>query len=290
MRRQYFVKFVKYNNNTLSNLINKTVKFSTVYEFNDFNELHYISPPPDCITDNLQKIIKERISDRRHQCQFIENIKKGNYNKDFVNELCEYIKNYFPQSEPPQKYFQCILETIAYSSVGIFCLSNIDVFKDDSAQLMFAHYAENLNGLALIYELNEPSILTSVEYALSDKHLKKVPSCGEGRRLLDWINGNYNDMDDFRNKSNKWEYEKEYRVFNTPNPSIKLANDNGIVLKAILHTTRFNDENKKTLLTLNEKIYGNKIIIKEIAPSPSYYYFIISENNDSVHDWLSDLT
>ncbi len=65
MKRQYFVKFVRYNNHTLSNLINKTIKFSTVYEFNDFNELHYLSPLPDCMPDKLKTLTIEKVSDKR---------------------------------------------------------------------------------------------------------------------------------------------------------------------------------------------------------------------------------
>lgn len=281
MNGQYFVKFVKYNNHILSDLINKNIKFSTVYEFNDFNELHYIGPPPDWMTEKVITLIREKIIDRQYQWQLIKNIKMGNYEKNFINELCEYIKNYHNSLEIPKEYFQCMLETIAYSSVGIFCLSHINIFKDDSAQLMFAHYAENLSGLALIYEIKHPLNPTRINYAQMNK---KPGSFGQTNRVSDWVNANYNynDMDDFLNKSSKWEYEKEHRLFNTPG----ITSDNNIILKAILHTRRLNDTNKQTLLTLNEKIYENKILIEEIKPSHSKYFFKISETN--VYDWLCE--
>jgi hypothetical protein len=91
MERQYFVKFVRYNKITLSNLINKTVRFSTVYNFNDFNELHYLSPIPDTMTDNLRAIIKKNIIDRQRRCLLLKNIKNGNFGKNFTTELCEFM-------------------------------------------------------------------------------------------------------------------------------------------------------------------------------------------------------
>lgn len=37
------IKFLKPNKYTLFGLINKKIKFSTVYELNDFNEMNYFS-------------------------------------------------------------------------------------------------------------------------------------------------------------------------------------------------------------------------------------------------------
>ena len=43
MNQRLFVKFVPWNERTLSNLINKTIRFSTVFDFNEFNEFRCFS-------------------------------------------------------------------------------------------------------------------------------------------------------------------------------------------------------------------------------------------------------
>ena len=60
-----------------------------------------------------------------------------------------------------------LARTFAFSSVGIFCLSSWEVFEDDSAQLMFAHYASNNEGLALVYESNDTEKVLPVKYDTS---------------------------------------------------------------------------------------------------------------------------
>lgn len=281
MTNSCFVKFVPYNIHTLSNLTNKTIKFSTVYEFNDFNELHYLAPPPEIIRNNYEILIKKKLTNIADRIQLIENIKKGNYEKHFISSICEELNNYSSQTDLDPDHLQCLLETIAYSSVGIFCLSGIDIFKDDSAQLMFAHYAENLSGLALIYEIADPT--HSINYVSCNEQnkskSKKPGSIGPTDRIMNWINGIYQDMDDFLNKSSKWQYEKEHRIFGTPG-IIQL--NNSIKLKAILHTPKLNDTNKQTLHTLNNTIYSKNVSIKEITSSHSNYYFVYSENNEPV--------
>lgn len=55
-------------------------------------------------------------------------------------------------------------ENIAFLAVGILCLSSMEIFDDDSAQLMFAHYADNLNGLALIYHHTGSNTPSPIKY------------------------------------------------------------------------------------------------------------------------------
>ena len=53
--KNLFVKFCRFDVNTLTKLKNKEIKFSTVFEFNDFNELNYsISNPNNSWPDIYQ--------------------------------------------------------------------------------------------------------------------------------------------------------------------------------------------------------------------------------------------
>lgn len=61
---RYFVKFVPYNERTITHLVNKTVKFSTVFEFNDLNEYRYLSTPyraEQCDQDKQTKKLMAKI-------------------------------------------------------------------------------------------------------------------------------------------------------------------------------------------------------------------------------------
>lgn len=125
--------------------------------------------------------------------------------------------------------WKLIIENLAYINVGIFCVSKLEVFNDDSAQLMFAHYGDNLKGLALIYEIN--TNLAPISY----DHKIKILT-GSKNRIFEYLNGIYTDIEDFRLKSYKWEYEKEERLFGKP--AIYSANEKGIELKGVLYTPR----------------------------------------------------
>ncbi len=283
---RYFVKFVKFNTNTIEALINKQVKFSTVYEFNDFNELKYLGhiyPPP-----NIKTIITEHIKDPTVQTLLISNaLDCGVYNRSYVNDIITRLKDFnkstdteiFYQSEPKINDWPLFMESLAFASVGIFCVSDLIVFKDDSAQLMFAHYADSLKGLALIYEIADEMSLINMSYTPFDE---RKGSSGDPDRFKKYLNGIFDDVEDFRSKSNKWGYEKEGRMFDKP--GIYSTDAKGLKLKAILHTPRFPIKSIDTLNNINEKHYHNTLKIKELDPSVEYCKFRIDKKD--AYEWL----
>lgn len=133
-------------------------------------------------------------------------------------------QKYLPWPENELKYIRNELITLyeeatAYTSVGIFCMSNMSVFEDDAAQLMFAHYAKNSAGLALIYQYRKkPSQALPIDYANFPQLKGREPN-----RLVRWLDGEFYyslwpgmDMGEFLYKSPWWGYEKEYRIFDKP--------------------------------------------------------------------------
>lgn len=283
-----YVKFTPFNEYTICNLINKTVWFSTVYGFNDFNELlGYIgSLEPKNIEQPLRDRINSKLSchkfkqtlicDSIHHTHFGEDLSWFDGYQQWLNKL-DTIET-IDDKKIPEHYFPLLLEQLACASVGIFCVSHIDVFNDDAAQLMFAHYAKNLTGLALVYDI--PSAY-EVEYKSG------LPvSSGRSDRLGSWLSYQFdkNDMDDFLKKSQLWEYEKEHRLFGEPGKSIKKDN---FELKAILYTPRFDIQMEALLHSINEKHYKGTIIIKKILPDVTTPIFHL--DNKHVADELKQL-
>jgi len=276
-----FVKFVPFNMNTLHCFVDQTVWFSTVFDFNDFNELRYISP----FNKNIDKAkFLNAFKNLENKCEIPNKLLSNGYEEEFCNDLSKWLKTYCPnEGSVPKKYWQTLLQYMAYASVGIFCASHIDIFKDDSAQLMFAHYADNLEGVALVYEYKniKPN---SVKYKDGRKY-----SFGGGSRVFGWIEGNYNtrDLNDFLNKSKEWKYEKEYRVFKKP--GIYSTIDVGIELKTILYTPRFPQEALTSLNNLNQEIYGDKVkvSIEGIYAAHGEYKFLMLETREDVYNYLA---
>ena len=286
---EILVKFAPWNEKTISSLLNKTIKLSTVYDFNDFNEYRYIptlfygtKTNIDYTNDTL-KILEKKCKN----VDFLSNLKTlsmETLNHEGKTKIINFLKEGKVKQllDPKEKCLSILNENLAYSSVGIFCISKLDVFKDDSAQLMFAHYAQNLKGIALIYEfkfiINK---LHTINYKSSLK-----PSAGEEGRCIKWYNGDYQDIDDFLYKSQKWEYEKELRIFSKP--GIHPAKDHNLTLKAILYTPRFSGE-EHDLLTIKDQIYDGKLIIKKIHPSLSNNHsFIMEKCQTKTSDFLNE--
>lgn len=287
----YYVKFVRWNVHTISNLINQEIRFSTVYDFNDFNELGYIGDT------EIKKDNYELVKSELKKATFLENIRKMvvlQSQKPYIDEIIDLVLENKHDQLLTDKYAALLHEHIAFSNVGIFCLSDTIVFKDDSAQLMFAHYGDNLKGLAFIYEVYEVKEAKKIDYGDGDnekqdesnnkKCEKKPPICNKSGCLQQWCEGIYEDMDSFTRKSEKWKYEKEHRVFNKP--GIALAEAHNIKLMGILYTSRFSGDHK-LLTEINERIYDGKLRIKNIEPSFTEYRFKMNQNDFiDIDKWL----
>ena len=152
--KNWYVKFVPLNKYTYSNLINKTIRFSSIYDFNEESVFIAKTKVKQKILENPEttKCLKEYLDKKTNILKLIEVSSKSttftnHYKKQFIEAID--IKSL---EELILGYYDIIIESIAYLETGIFCLSHITTFESDHAQLMFAHYAQNLEGLALIYK------------------------------------------------------------------------------------------------------------------------------------------
>jgi len=181
-----------------------------------------------------------------------------------------------------------LARTFAFSSVGIFCLSSWEVFEDDSAQLMFAHYASNNEGLALVYESDDTEKVLPVKYDAYNEIRYHYYNRGDykGKEIINWHKGqfNENEMNNFLLKSPKWEYEKEHRLF--AKPDMHPAHDFQLRLKEIFYTRKFKE--KDTLAKINSSFYDEGLGINCIfMPSDDSWQFAI-EGNKTVHEYLKE--
>lgn len=273
-----FIKFVQFNDRTIQTIINKTVKFSTVYEFNDLNEQNVMVSPQHEYPTVIAKL-KEYLSDDNKRENVISKI-KGNVlcddeNDHKLNQISQYRQTIASTLRNPtwddfeDIYWATVIEHISYIETGILCLSGAEIFKDDAAQLMFAHYAENLQGLALVYILDANAILP--EEVAYDGRLSAGLLDDECIKLIE---GEF--VDFFCNKSKNWKYENEYRFFSTP--GLQTASNIGLTLKGVFYTDRFDNEVEmpqlKLLRSISEKYYKNSLFVKRLIRSYQEEKFI----------------
>ncbi|KHE91279.1 MAG: DUF2971 domain-containing protein [Candidatus Scalindua rubra] len=283
--KRCFVKFVQFNDRTIQMIINQTVKFSTVYEFNDLNEQNVIVGFPSKSHTFIDKL-KNYFSDANKRENVISKIKESVLCNDEnipkcgeVRQYCQTIASLLrnPTWDGFEKiYWSTIVEHISYIETGIFCLSGADVFKDDAAQLMFAHYANNLRGLALVYTRDVNTKLpTTIEY----KGRQVV--CMEENDYVELIKGKCFDF--FCCKSKNWKYENEYRFFSTP--GLQTASSIGLTLKGLFYTDRFDSEAEapklKLLRSINEKYYENPLFIERLIRSYQEEKFLVYKQENS---------
>ncbi|MGR3174408.1 MAG: hypothetical protein ACUZ8N_07385 [Candidatus Scalindua sp.] len=274
-----FVKFVQFNDRTIQTIINKTVKFSTVYEFNDLNEQNVILSLPNEFPTAIAEL-KEYLSDANKRENVISKIKENvlcnDENMPKRNQISQYLQTIASALRNPtwddfeDIYWTTVIEHISYIETGIFCLSGAGVFKDDAAQLMFAHYAENLQGLALVYILDvNTESPTAIEYKG-----RQIACIGEND-FIKLIKGKYSRL--FHYKSKNWKYENEYRFFSTP--GLQTVSSVGLTLKGIFYTVRFDKEaetpNLNMLRSINEKYYKKQLFIERLEKSHQKEKFLV---------------
>ncbi len=266
-----FVKFVQFNDRTIQTIINKTVKFSTVYEFNDLNEQNVIVSPPHEFPTAIAEL-KKYLSDDNKKENVISKIKQdvlcNDENIHKRNQINQYLQTIASALRNPtwndfeNIYWATVVGHISYIETGIFCLSGAEVFKDDAAQLMFAHYANNLQGLALVYILDVDAILP--EKIIYDR---KPPVMLLDDEYIKLVKGEF--VDFFCYKSKNWRYENEYRFFSTP--GLQTTSSIGLNLKGLFYTDRFDNEagapKLKLLRSINEKYYENSLFIQRLIRS-----------------------
>ncbi len=287
-----FVKFVQFNDRTIQTIINKTVKFSTVYEFNDLNEQNPIVTSPHKRHTVIDKL-KEYLSDANKRENVIDKIKENVLCNDENIPKCNQINQYLQTIASALRNsnwdilewfsWSTLIAHISYIETGIFCLSGAEVFKDDAAQLMFAHYAENLQGLALVYTLGinatSPKKITYDEE--SPEGLKEGLKDDEYIKL---IKGEF--VDFFCSKSKNWRYENEYRFFSTP--GLQTASSIELTLKSIFYTDRFDREAEapklKLLRSINGKYYENQLLIERLVGRCKKKEFLVDTKEDGEHE------
>jgi hypothetical protein len=253
-KAKLFVKFSKFNVGTIAGLINKTVKFSTVYEFNDPNEL---IPIYFMDTDMILEKYKEKYESEIQKVK--SNVTQEQLELHLKAEVLLGRRRDVALGESE------MLRLRYLNSVKIFCVSSASVFDDDSAQIMFSHYADNWQGIACIYEINSEN-LGSINY---QHHIPILVS-----ELGSAAKGDA-DKEFFRTKACQWRYEKEWRIVVDRDPfgggnGIEEMSDHKITLKAILYTPKLADTNKKLLEQINHNFYGCEVKLKEVTANESY--------------------
>ncbi len=279
-----FVKFVQFNDRTIQTIINKTVKFSTVYEFNDLNEQNVVVSLPNEFSTAIAEL-KEYLSDDNKMENVISKIKENvlcnDENNPKHNQISQYLHSVTSALRNPtwddfEDIGPTVLEHISYIETGVFCLSGAEVFKDDAAQLMFAHYANNLQGLALVYILDPDT-----ELPRTIKYERRPVTCMDENDYSQLIEGKAFDF--FCYKSKNWKYENEYRLFSTP--GLQTASRIGLTLKGIFYTDRFDNEAEapklKLLRSINEKYYGNPLFIERLIRSYQEEKFLVYKQENS---------
>lgn len=272
------VKFVQFNDRTIQTIINKTVKFSTVYEFNDLNEQNVIVGLPNEFPTAIAELKKYLSDDNKREnviSKIKENVLCNDENNPKHSQINQYLHTVTSALRNPTSWddFEdigpTVLEHIAYIETGIFCLSGVEVFKDDAAQLMFAHYAENLQGLALLYTLD-----VNTELPIAIEYKGRQIECMDENDYIELIKGKYFGF--FSYKSKNWKYENEYRFFSTP--GLQSASSIGLTLRGIFYTERFDNEAEapklKLLRSINEKYYENHLFIEWLIKSYQEEKFI----------------
>jgi len=271
---EYYVKFKSFNCHTIKSLINKQIKFSNIYEFNDISEdanLHisnYIFPWDEIIEEfkkakKKDKSLFDKIKDNTINSFELHNHKDrqdtANYKENLIKE---FKKNGTNLEKYDKKFRRHLSEIIKKTNTGIFCLSSLEIFKDDAAILMLAHYADNANGIILIYRTKSDKI-KKVKYPLGFKFSEKN----------EYIANNLS------HKTNSWEYEKEYRIFDET--GLQKAEKHNLELVGIFY---LREDVKKFLDKINERFYNQKLFIEKIVLDPVRrdqikYEFTISHDN-----------
>lgn len=287
---KYLVKFLPYSQSVISGLINKTVKFSSAYEFNDFNELHIIG--------HLQGISPEfdlasYITDFQFLSVFHKYYSRHEDTDSFVDKILSSVKILDQKSLiGDESYRRVLVEWVSYYLVGIMSLSDLAVFDDDSAALMYAHYSRNATGVALVYEIAQDNLQPQqVQYTPSHQPSGEVLPTryyteNLHEKLPQWEKNNFSEMEDFLRKSEKWSYEKEWRIFG--NPGVTEASSVGLTLKSILYTSRFNVDEIDALKKINHHFYNGEILLQKIHTSISRDHYDVDDGdkNVSVIEWL----
>jgi len=286
---QLFVKFVPWNENTYRSLKNKTIKFSTAYELNDYNEFYYMAP--DYIDayeqgrDRIKKVVEKLFGDHSDRAALVENLKMSRYTSQSIKYFSEIFDDFqgFLQcfdrqftDEDFEKWLRFLVENIAYTSVGIFSCSDIKIFQTPWAQLLYAYYADSLKGLALLYEqeVDKGSLINAVNYV--DRLRCEQTNIG----ALRWAEKDFNDMGNFGNKLDIWKHEHELRIFDSP--GVKPTSDFGIELKAVLHTQRIQDD-----LCKIREIIPKSVELKEIhAGYGSKSHLFKVDKDTTVFQWV----
>jgi len=302
----HYVKFVKFNEGTLQSLINETVKFSTVYEFNDFNEVHFGRLPNLKMSDLFHhgREMRDYVLNPETMIRLFElTLKSGNYSNERIEQLKKRVMEALPNIKEfldavganevnnSEGYNPFMVESLLHMNMGIFCMSHFEVFDDDAAQLMFAHYADNLKGLALIYSIDktQPLPVKCEAFERPIDHLENLRKESLSHIADALFNENYESSKMlYINKSKCWGYENEYRAFGKP--GITKASDANLKLQAILYTARFDSNQLDCLKNIKRIVYGGRLKLGKIYPNSGSFetcFKITSSNKPlSIREWL----
>lgn len=312
---QYFVKFRKWNDHTRNSLISKKVRLSRVFDFNDFNEYSFSAAPYSLESwgeaphsfiiwnHERAKLIFEQIAPLLCREDYQETLVSFVKETGFKRYICEKIENAVDQNTLTQLFekefygelFGVFCGHYVHYCTLIFCVSDVSIFNTDASQLMFAHYADNCRGVALIYKNLQSDKIKKVNYRYRKKDPEKIPS----RKLS---TESKPDPEDFLDKSFSWGYEDEWRYVDyhgadrEHRPCFlreKPLSELGLELVAVLHTARFEKSQKEYLEYIRTKYYEDKLTTQEIYADHAESCFRVCSPQDEkglkVAEWINTI-
>jgi hypothetical protein len=286
------VKFISGEDYHIDAIIQNKVYLSSVYQLNDFNEL---------FLENSSWLNAQYLLDGNYN---LDNKMLGTYNsiKKFIDALNNKDRALIESrasnrllmiSQNISNDVQDIYKTIElykhyiYSTTGILSLSNYEVFKDDRASLMFAHYGNNLKGFALIYEPAELDSLKPITYTYHPSSSFDMIINIKNNLLPENI-CQQRELAFF--KSPYWSYECEYRVLSEMPSQLVSMDSLGLKLTNIFYTERV-DRYKKSII---EKILPDDVGFDEVFSAVKVNdgslipLFRVKKDNSVVFDLLNN--
>lgn len=173
---------------------------------------------------------------------------------------------------------------------GIFSMT-----QDPLNELMWAHYGENSNGIAIGFSVEEDNLLTNKDKCLKVSYSDKLPKFDADGFLLEtsfFANGSnkqqiaFNDstlLKAISTKSKSWEYEKEWRYVEPNSGAYKLPGN----ISELIFGLRTNEKTIDKYFSLSKKLpnhndikfykvqkvpNSNKLELKELKAAANILY------------------
>lgn len=207
MSNQIIYKYAPLDINTISNLVNETIYFNRVSNFDDPTDAAFI-----ILTGG-------------------ETIDRNNLSPENVQKLYSFMgvryNNEAPEQEPALTLTRVCsqLEKALKKYIGISCFSQHDICHTcqfpQLNPLMLTHYSARHSGIIIEYQCDKHEILKKVNYSPEYKHFNYADILNNliHKEYPKRLEINDKIISPLLFKFEEWIYQNEYRIFSTPNES-----------------------------------------------------------------------